>query len=388
MLTYCMNIHPTQTYAETVGSLQGPVRKVKAGFSPDADFPIGLRFSAETARAVLADGKTADLTDVLSDIGLLPLTMNGFPYGPFHGTRVKESVYLPDWRAPERVDYTHDLITLMADLNAPETFLTISTVPGAFRPNGAGAEAAMAAKYIASVADCIRIGREKGQTIALAIEPEPFCFLETIEETIAFFKNHLFSRGAAQALADQSGLSIGQAEQALHDHIGLCYDVCHAAVEFEDPAQNFKDLAAAGVEVHKIQLSSALRVAKGSPAMREALAPFNEPTYLHQLISKGPDGLRRFSDLPEALGPDGAADGEEWRVHFHVPLFVETLAQFDSTQAFLKEVLALHRKSPLSRHLEIETYTWDVLPDGIRAATIEQDITRELNWVSEQLAAA
>ncbi|WP_298914016.1 metabolite traffic protein EboE [uncultured Roseobacter sp.] len=387
MLTYCMNIHPTQTYAETIQSLQGPVRKVKAGFSPKIDFPIGLRFSAETARAVLAGGKTAELADVLSDIGLLPLTMNGFPYGPFHGTRVKENVYLPDWRASERVDYTHDLITLMADINRPETFLTISTVPGAFRPNGVGAEAAMTAKYIASVADCIRIGREKGQTIALAIEPEPFCFLETIEETIAFFKDYLFSREAAQTLAEKTGLALSQAEQALHDQIGLCYDVCHAAVEFEDPAQNFKDLAAEGIEVHKIQLSSALRVAKGSPAMREALAPFNEPTYLHQLISKGENGLRRFSDLPEALGPDGAADGEEWRVHFHVPLFVETLAKFDSTQAFLKQVLALHRKTPLSRHLEIETYTWDVLPDGIRAETIEQDILRELKWVSKQLAA-
>lgn len=387
MLTYCMNIHPTQTYAETLQSLKGPVRKVKTAFSPDADFPIGLRFSAETARAVLTNSKTEELADVLSDIGLLPLTMNGFPYGPFHGTRVKENVYLPDWRAPERVDYTRDLVTLMAALNKPETFLTISTVPGTFRPNGAGAEAAMAAKYIESVADCIQIGRQKGQTIALAIEPEPFCFLETIEESIAFFKEHLFSRAAAQTLADQSGLSVVQAQEALHDHIGLCYDVCHAAVEFEDPAQNFKDLANAGIAVQKIQLSSALRVASGSPAMRAALAPFNEPTYLHQMIAKGVNGLRRFSDLPEALGPDGASDGEEWRVHFHVPLFVEKFVQFDSTQAFLKEVLALHRQTPLSRLLEIETYTWDVLPDGIRAASIEDDITRELNWVAAQLAA-
>lgn len=387
MLTYCMNIHPTQTYAETVQSLQGPVQKVKNGYSPNADFPIGLRFSAETARAVLSDGKATELADVLSDIGLIPLTMNGFPYGPFHGTRVKENVYLPDWRASERVEYTHDLITLMSTLNAPETFLTISTVPGAFRPNAAGEEAAMAAKYIASVSDCIRIGREKGQTIALAIEPEPFCFLETIEETITFFKDHLFSKEAEQTLSDQTGLSVLQARQALHDHIGLCYDVCHAAVEFEDPVQNFKDLAAAGVEVHKIQLSSALRVASGSADMRQALAPFNEPTDLHQLISKGENGLRRFADLPEALGPDGAADGEEWRVHFHVPLFVEKLSSFESTQAFLKEVLALHRAAPLSRHLEIETYTWDVLSDGVRAATIDQDILRELNWVTEQLAA-
>ncbi len=388
MLTYCMNIHPTQTYAETLASLRGPVRAVKAAFSPDTPFPIGLRFSAETARTVLAEGKTPELAATLDDLGLLPLTMNGFPYGPFHGTRVKESVYLPDWRAVERVAYTRDLITLMSALNAPETFLTISTVPGAFRPHGTGAEAAMAANYIASVADCIRIGREKGQEIALAIEPEPFCFLETIEETITFFETHLFSRASAGDLARQTGLDLSQAEEALRRHLGLCYDVCHAAVEFEDPAQNVADLAAAGVEIHKVQLSSALRVPSGSPEMRAALAPFNEPTYLHQLISKGKTGLRRFADLPEALGPDGAADGEEWRVHFHVPLFVETLARFESTQQILRDVLALHRRAPLSRHLEIETYTWDVLPDGIRAETIEEDIVRELTWVSDLLAAA
>ena len=384
-LTYCLNIHPTQSWAEARAALTGPVAKVKAALAPDQPFAVGLRFSNETVEELGDPAKRAELKAIIADNGYVPLTMNGFPYGPFRGARVKEDVYLPDWRSEERLAYTVALADLMAEINEPGAFISLSTVPGAFRPLGKGAEAEMAETYLRAVAHLVRLEAETGRQVALAIEPEPFCFLETIEETVAYFRDHLFSDAAAARLAALTGLSKADAASALPRHIGLCYDVCHAAVEFENPAESLAMLRAGGVPIHKLQLSSALRIASGDAAARAALGAFNENTYLHQLIAKGPDGLTRFSDLPEALGPGGAKDGEEWRVHFHVPVFLETLPAFDTTQAFLAEILALHRANPVSPQLEVETYTWDVLQKGLAAGSVDEAVARELGWVLERL---
>lgn len=385
-LTYCLNIHPTQSWEEARAALTGPARAVKAALSPDAPFAIGLRFSAETTAELSEPGKRAELKAILADGGFLPLTMNGFPYGPFHGARVKEEVYLPDWRAEERLAYTTALADLMAEINPEGAFLSLSTVPGAFRPNGEGAEAAMADMMLRAAAHLVKLEAETGRRVALALEPEPCCFLETIEESAAFFRAHLFSEAAAARLAALTGRGKAQAAELLPRHLGLCYDVCHAAVEFEDAAQSVALLREAGVPVHKLQLSSALRIPSGSPEARAALAAFDDGVYLHQLIARGPRGLRRFADLPEALAPGGAEDGEEWRVHFHVPVFLETLPAFGTTQAFLAEILALHRAAPISEHLEVETYTWSVLPPGLAAGSVDQAVARELTWVRDHLA--
>ena len=98
-----------------------------------------------------------------------------------------------------------------------------------------------------------------------------------------------------------------------------------------------------------------------------------------------PAGMKATTDLGEALGPNGARDGAEWRVHFHVPVFLETLPEFGTTQAFLKEILHIHRAAPVSRHLEVETYTWDVLPPDLVAGSVEDAVTRELRWVLAEL---
>lgn len=385
-LTYCLNIHPTQSWAEARAALQGPVRGVKAAVSPDGPFAAGLRFSAETLAELSDPAKRQDLKDLLHDGDLRAVTMNGFPFGPFHGTRVKEQVYLPDWRSDERVAYTNGLAYLLAELNPEGAFVSLSTVPGAFRSEAPGAEAAMAANLLRAVAHLVSLEQRTGRCIALAIEHEPSCFLETIAETIVYLRQHLFSDEAARTLAEATGLNGAQAKTALPRHLGLCYDVCHAAVEFEDPARSIAALRAAEIPVHKLQLSSALRIASGSDAARAALAAFDEPTYLHQLIAREPEGrLTRFTDLGPALAPGGAPDGAEWRVHFHVPVFLDHLPDFDTTQAFLKDILRLHRADPISRHLEVETYTWDVLPPDLVAGSVEDAVARELRWVLEQL---
>ena len=391
-LTYCQNIHPTQTWAECRAALEGPTAAVKARICPDAAFAVGLRFSAETLRELTPGSPArAELRRILAAHDFRAVTMNGFPYGPFHGTAVKENAYRPDWTTPERLAYTCDLADLMAELAPPGEFpapstVSLSTVPGTFKPWAAGREAEMAANLIAAAAHLARIETDTGVRIALAIEPEPFCFLETIAEAVAFFRDHLFADAAVRAVADAAGLSAGEAARAVPRHLGLCYDVCHAAVEYEDAAASVAALREAEIPVHKLQLSAALRVAPVHEAARRALAVYDEPVYLHQTVASANGGLIRYADLAEPLARGAASDGEEWRVHFHVPIFVEDLGAFGTTQAFLREILAIHREAPISGHLEVETYTWDVLPPHLTEAGLEAAVARELGWVCERLA--
>lgn len=379
-LTYCLNIHPTGTWAEIRAALEGPARRVRAMLCPGAPFAIGLRIPAAALAELAAPGPRAELKAILAREGFRAITVNGFPYGPFHGTPVKDQVYQPDWLAPERLAYTCALADLMAEIAPPGETVSLSTVPGTFRPLGTGRGAEIAASLRAAAAHCAALRERTGVTVALAIEPEPFCFLETIAETAAFFRDHLHAPGPF------AGLTGGAAGEALRRHLGLCYDVCHAAVEFEDPAGSLALLREAGIPVHKLQLSAALRIPAVTAAARGALAPFAEPTYLHQVVSRRGHDLIREPDLPLALARGSDADGEEWRVHFHVPVFLDDLGPFASTQDFLRDVLALHRAAPVSAHLEVETYTWDVLPAALRTGSIEESIVRELRWVMDRLA--
>jgi sugar phosphate isomerase/epimerase len=385
-LTYCLNIHPAQTWAEVRAALTGPTAAIKAAVSADTPFAVGLRFSAQTVQELAAPGARDELKRIINESDFRAVTVNGFPYGPFHGTRVKEEVYQPDWRTPERLAYTTQLADLMAEIAPEGEPVSLSTVPGTFKPLAAGAEAEMAGNMLCAAAHCARLRDRSGVEIAIAIEPEPFCFLETIAESVAFFEQHLLSESAVAVMADQAGLSKGEAAAALPRHLGLCYDVCHAAVEYEDPTGSIAALRRAGVPIHKLQLSAALRIAAVNQAARAAVAAYDEPTYLHQVVARRGDGLARYADLPEALQRGEEPDGEEWRVHFHVPIFVEDLGAFGTTQGFLADILVLHRQAPISPHLEVETYTWGVLPEHLTRGGMEAAVARELNWVRERLA--
>lgn len=385
-LTYCQNIHPTTTWAETRAALTGPTPLVKAQVSPDAPVAVGLRFTGQCVEDLKDPATRDDLKSILAQHDYRAITVNGFPYGPFHGTRVKEDVYQPDWLAPERLAYTCDLADLMADIGPAGETLSLSTVPGTYRPLGAGKETAIAENYLAAVAHLVRLHQTTGKIVALAIEPEPFCFLETIAETVRFFTDHLYSDAAVQRVSNATGLTIDEAAAALPRHLGLCYDVCHAAVEFEDAGASIAALKTAGIPVHKLQLSSALRIPTVTPAARAALQSFAEPVYLHQVVSRRDGALQRDSDLDPVLARGAAADGEEWRIHFHVPLFLDDMGTFGTTQDFLAEILAIHAQGPISSHLEVETYTWDVLPQELRTVSIDAAIARELNWVRDRLA--
>lgn len=383
-LGYCLNVHPTQTFAEVRAALLGPAAEIKRRLCPDRPFAVGLRLSAEAAAA---PGATAELAAIFAGEGFMAFTMNGFPYGRFHGAPVKEAVYEPDWTTPERAAYTTALARTMAALVPPGEPATISTVPGGFAPATRGREATVAEGLLQATAALVRLERDTARTVALALEPEPWCLLETVADAVAFFGAHLFTPAAARRLAALAGLTVEDAAAALPRHLGLCLDVCHMAVGFEEPEEALPALAAAGIPVHKVQLSAALRVPHVDAAARRRAAAFRDAVYLHQTVARAPDGrLRRILDLPEALETEHA-DGAEWRVHFHVPLFAELEPPLASTRGVLERLLAMHRAAPVTPHLEVETYTWDVLPAEARGGlTITDGIEKELRWVLQRLS--
>lgn len=391
-LTYCSNIHPGESWVEVRSNLERYVTAVRDRVSPDGDFGVGLRLSGRAAAELSEPDTMREFRDFLARSRMYVFTINGFPYGTFHGTRVKEDVYLPDWRDPERLRYTNQLADLMVQLLPDDASVegSISTVPGAYKPAMGGAQdvARIVEHLLQHVAHLVQVHRRTGRSIALALEPEPHCFLETIDEVLGFFQRDLHSAAAVRRLSDLTKLDRQGAAQALHDHLGLCLDLCHAAVEFEDAGACVDRLDAAGIRIHKLQISAGLRLPELDTAALEALRRFDDPVYLHQVIERGPAGMRRFGDLPEAFATvNGEAREREWRVHFHVPIFLERLAPFASTQPFIREVLAQHRARPFTSHLEVETYTWGVLPEPFRSGAVDEAVARELEWVRSELAA-
>ncbi len=358
MITYCTNIHPGERWSEVFAALRAHVPAVKAAFRPDGAFPIGLRLS-ERAAAELDSAAQCEFSAWLEDHDCHVPSINGFPYGAFHGQRVKENVYLPDWRSARRADYTCRLADLLADWLPPGGSGSISSVPLGFKGVvGWHDLPAMRVHLLRTLQHLARLRVRQDRHIVLALEPEPGCLLETSGEVCRLFTE--------LGLPDELGA-----------HLGICYDCCHQAVEFETPAASLTCLRAAGVPIAKVQVSSALRVAG---AAREHLRRFIEPCYLHQVVVRGDDGdLMRFADLDEALAC--APAGDEWRCHFHVPIFHAGTPPLGTTQDFLIDLLPLLPEGLL---LEVETYTWDVLPPEWRLDTLTASIVRELDWLRRQ----
>ncbi|MDP6565359.1 MAG: metabolite traffic protein EboE [Alphaproteobacteria bacterium] len=389
-LSYCTNIHPGETWAEVATALRQYLPAVKAKLCPGEDFGVGLRLSAAAADSLAEPAAFAELQQILADGGLYVFTINGFPYGTFHGARVKEGVYQPDWRAAERLAYSNRLADLMVELLPEDGSISgsISTVPGGFKPDvrGPADVAAMAATMLRHAAHLVELRRRTGRHIALALEPEPCCLLETTGEAVAFFQDHLFSAEALATLAAAAGLSLAEAETAARAHLGVCLDLCHAAVEFEQPGDAVTALDAAGIAIPKVQISAGLRLATVDAAGLDRLRPFNDDVYLHQVVARTEAGLERHLDLPEAFAAFDPARDREWRVHFHVPIFLADLDGFATTRPAVEAFLALQRRAPVTRHLEVETYTWEVLPPEHRRDDVVDNIVKELRWVRTQMA--
>lgn len=389
-LTYCQNIHPGERWAENRAALEQKAVAVKNALPAAGPFGIGLRLSA-TAAADLADAAAMDGGAALfAEHDLYPFSINGFPYGRFHKGPVKENVYAPDWRTPERLEYTLRLAEILARWLPEGREGSISTVPGSFAQwiQTRQDELAMAQNLGAITADLARIEKQSGRRIHLGLEPEPDCFLETTAQTLSFFADAL-PAGALPVIMERLQLGREAASELLRRHVGVCFDTCHVALQYEDLTESLRAYRSAGVLLSKIQLSAALR-APATPESVQALAAFREPTYLHQIKARGANGLRKaWTDLPEGLAAlSDETELEELRVHFHVPLFVAPGKPLESTAdsldtAFWREVLG-----GVCTHLEIETYTFDVLPPEVHPGDIVESIAAEYRWVLGKLAAA
>ena len=389
-LTYCSNIHPGERWDDVDRALRDALPKIRAQLRNAEPFAIGLRLSAAAAQTLESPAALDGFRAFLQQGDYYVPTINGFPYGAFHGTRVKERVYLPDWRSRERVEYSNRLARILAALNDRHADgLSVSTVPGAFRDEvkSSADVDAIADNMLTHAAHLVELREETGASVTLAIEAEPACFIETTTEAVAFFRDHLFS---AKAIARHNARSAARlTKDDVARHLGVCLDACHMAVEFEDVAPVIRAVQDAGITIAKVQLSAALRVSEGatSSSPEQLLRPFADDTYLHQVVVRSSGELVRFTDLAEALGdlaltPDAS---REWRVHFHVPIFLASMSGFETTQSYLAEVLRVLEQERVSTCLEVETYTWDVLPSEYRTTDVCTAIARELAWVRDQL---
>lgn len=377
---YCTNVHAGATLEETRANLQRYAVAVKRRFSPDAPMGVGLWLSASAARKLRGEQRVAEFTGWLNDNGLVPYTFNGFPYGDFHQTVVKHDVYLPAWTDPRRVDYTRDLIAIQHELLPPGMAGSISTLPLAW-----GAPPLNAAQLDAAAAQLRQLARElaqlehdTGRFICLCIEPEPGCALQVSTDIVRFFQEHLL-RGGDEALVRR--------------YLRVCHDVCHAAVMFEEQAEVLQRFQAAGIAVGKVQVSSAVRAALDELAYGERaaalaqLAAFDERRYLHQTVVRENGATTFYEDLPAALARKGEALKGDWRIHFHVPIYVRRFGRLEAMQTAILDCLRALATLKLTPPFEVETYAWTVLPAELQQPDLAAGIAEELAWFRAAQAA-
>jgi sugar phosphate isomerase/epimerase len=389
-LTYSTLVHPGDTWSEMWDSLNRYVPQVKARVSPHGTFGVSLRLSASSARTLTGDPhERARLKDFLQQHDMYLYTVNAFPYGPFKNRIVKKDVYEPDWRTDERAIYTMEVADILAEVAAPYVNPSIQSPPLGFKPNVTGPEVvdAYTQQVIRVIAHMVKLEQRTGRTVTLALEPEPYCFLETTEEAIAYFENHLYADEGLRLLMNKTGLGKPEAEKALRKHLGMVYDICHQAVEYEDIGKSLQALADAGIPVFKLQEAAALRVPEVTQETVEAMRPFAETVYLTQTVEKRDGKITRYLNLEDAFAAYEADPGpREWRTHVHVPVFLDKIGEhFQTTRFAIEDALKFHKKNKLSPQLEIETYTWDVLPASMKTGDIVDYVQRELDWVKGQL---
>ncbi|MET7271814.1 metabolite traffic protein EboE [Streptomyces flaveolus] len=375
-LAYCTNVHPAETLDGVLAQLRDHCEPVRKRLGRDR-LGIGLWLARDAAHALVTDPSALrGLRTELDRRGLEVVTLNGFPYEGFGAEEVKYRVYKPDWADPERLDHTTSLARVLAGLLPDDvTDGTISTLPLAWRTAYDETRADKARSALVTLAERLDALEElTGRSIRIGLEPEPGCVVETTHDAIA----------PLAAIA--------------HDRIGICVDTCHLATSFEDPHTALDALTEARVPVVKSQLSAALHAEHPRlPDVREALAAFAEPRFLHQTRSAGTtDGsgtapLHGTDDLDEALAADGPLpDTAPWRAHFHVPLHAAPAAPLTSTLPVLKAALSrlVGGPHPLTRHLEVETYTWQALPPELRPrarAQLTDGIAAELTLARDLL---
>jgi hypothetical protein len=396
-LSYCSNIHPGESWAATFENLTLYIPEVRNRLDVSGAFGIGLRLSNEASLILEKPEKLKEFQDWLKAENAYVFTLNGFPYGDFHRQVVKEKVHFPDWTTDDRKNYTIRSFRILAELLPEGIDGGISTSPISYRHWFTTEAEITKAVDIATknllevVVELAAIEKETGKFLHLDIEPEPDGILENSDEMIWLYTDWLLPIGVP-VLKRQLGISEADATLLIKRHIQVCYDVCHFAIVYEDPAETFAKFSAQGIQIGKIQISAALKILiPESVAERieilQKLQPFVESTYLHQVVGRGTNQkLTSYSDLPQAIEKLAETEDEEWRIHFHVPVFLENYGTLSSTQSAIKLVLNQISNNPeITNHLEVETYTWEVLPEDTKLS-LGESISRELGWVIENMS--
>lgn len=386
-LTYCTNVHPGENWEVTWNAIKKYVPEIKAKVAPDQRFGLGLRLS-NTASEELGTGELLqEFKAWLKDQNVYVFTMNGFPYGNFHGQRVKELVHAPDWTTPERLDYTLRLFDQLAVLLPDGMDGGISTNPVGYKYNYPSPDTTHLAlqtgalKMVYTALHLYELEQRTGKYMHMDIEPEPDGLMENSDEVVAFFKDYLLPTGS-RAFAQKHGMAVEEAERAVLRYLTVCYDVCHFSLAFEEPEYTFRKLESVGIGIGKVQVSAALKIkftGQDDDAVWTALKKFEEPVYLHQVTEQLVGKVRTFPDLPELFQHREQEDFKELRAHFHVPIFMDRYDCLGSTQDHILKVIDLLKREHPTNHLEIETYTWDVLPQDMKLE-LADSISREMEW--------
>tara|TARA_B100000809_G_scaffold49995_1_gene44971 strand:- start:56 stop:1267 length:1212 start_codon:yes stop_codon:yes gene_type:complete len=393
-LTYCTNIHPGESWEEVFESLKVHAVEIKKRMVGADPFGIGLRLSRKSAATLLEDNRLVEFKQWLLDNNLYVFTMNGFPYGDFHDAVVKDKVHSPDWRSRKRVSYTKDLFKILSYLLPDGMEGGISTSPLSYRlwfPKGEGVEEVKkkcTSSLMKIVVQLFKIEKETGKFLHLDLEPEPDGFLENTEDVIQFFEDYLFKEGVEE-LMDPLRCSKAKAKATILRYIQVCYDVCHFSLAYENTKDVVEKFEQKGIKIGKIQISAALKcVFESEKLLKEqqaCLRKFDEPNYLHQAIVKWQSGeFSHYSDLSEGIDAMNDLDFKELRTHFHVPVFVESYEVLQSTQDDIIAALDYWKEFKYSKHLEVETYTWSILPEALQA-DLTSSVVRELEWVRQEL---
>ena len=389
-VSYCSNIHPGEDWEQTLNSLKTYLPKIKKEVSPESPFGIGLRLSNIASLGLNEGSNLQEFKDWLDQNQFYVFTMNGFPYGNFHNERVKDMVHAPDWTTSERLDYTKRLFDQLAFLIPEGISGGISTSPVSYRHWYTSSEAlheafTTGAESMAKVVlQLVEIERITGKSLHLDIEPEPDGMMENSDEVLHFYEAYLIPI-ATRKLMDVQGCDKEKAKELILKHITVCYDICHFSLAYEEPEYTLGKFRKAGIKVGKIQVSSALKILFKEGENEEiwrSLAQFDEPTYLHQVTEKVRGKVVTYKDLAEVL--EKRPKVTELRSHFHVPIFLEKYDNLFSTQDQIIKVLEYLKKDQFSDQLEIETYTWDVLPKNLKTE-LSNSIVRELEWLKSNI---
>jgi len=372
-LTYCLNVHTGESWDECLAAIEKYALEVRRRVAPGISFGLGMRLSRIAADELIKAERLSEFREFLAKHDLYVFTINGFPYGQFHDTEVKERVYDPDWCCEERVIYTNLLADILGQLLPQGVAGSISTVPGGYGKEQSRDERRAIEDNLARCASHFaEVEAATGRHIMLALEPEPDCLFDSADSVIDFFDSLSAKAGA-----------LGKLGFDWRRYIGVCLDTCHFSVVFDDPLESLRRMLRQGIMIAKIQISSALRADTGR-ASAERLAEFAEATYLHQVRIRHKDGsITAYPDLSEeALAAVAEEVGGEVRVHMHVPLYFEEYGVLRSTGGEITEEFFREVSSAEISHLEIETYTFDVLPRELAAMAIEESIQREFAVVA------